>query len=86
MCIWKSFHGMKINESKHMVTSPDKLKFGLTCHYVKAEMVPEEMRNMGDLGLDPANAYDGDLQLYEDTLGILMPQALPETKVSSRNY
>lgn len=24
------------------------------------------MRSMGDLTLDPANAYDGDLELYKD--------------------
>ncbi|CAF9907780.1 MAG: hypothetical protein ALECFALPRED_003886 [Alectoria fallacina] len=51
---------------EHMVTPTDKLRFGLTCRYVKPEMVPENMRSMGDLTLDPANAYDGDLELYKD--------------------
>lgn len=55
---------MDADESQHMVTPTDKLRFGLTCRYVKPEMVPEAMRSMGDLTLDPAKAYDGDLELY----------------------
>lgn len=49
-----------------MVSPTDKLRFGLTCRYVKPEMVPEDMRTLGDFNLDSANAYDGDLKLYED--------------------
>ena len=49
-----------------MVSPTDKLRFGLTCRYVKPEMVPQDMRSLGDLTLDPANAYDGDLKIYED--------------------
>ena len=29
-------------------------------------MVPEDMRTLGDLTLDPAKAYDGDLALYDE--------------------
>ncbi len=29
-------------------------------------MVPEDMRSMGDITLDPAKAYDGDLELYKN--------------------
>ena len=29
-------------------------------------MVSEDMRSMGDLTLDPADAYDGDLELYDN--------------------
>lgn len=29
-------------------------------------MVDEDQRAKGDLSLDPTNAYDGDLQVYED--------------------
>ena len=29
-------------------------------------MVPEDMRSLGDLTLDPKKAYDGDLALYKD--------------------
>ena len=49
-----------------MVVPTDKLRFGLTCRYVKPEMVPEHMRSMGDFTLDPSNAYDGDLTLYKN--------------------
>ena len=49
-----------------MVAPTDKLRFGLTCRFVKPEFVPEGMRSMGDLTLDPAQAYDGDLALYEN--------------------
>lgn len=49
-----------------MVVPTDKLRFGLTCRYVKPEMVPEDMRSLGDFTLDPTNVYDGDLELYKD--------------------
>ena len=49
-----------------MVTPTDKLRFGLTCRYVKPEMVPEDMRSLGDFTLDPADPYDGDVKLYDD--------------------
>ena len=49
-----------------MVTPTDKLRFVLTCRFVKPEMVPEDMRSLGDFSLDPANAYDGDVKLYDD--------------------
>ena len=83
MCIWKFLDGLKINESKHMVTPTDKLRFGLTCRYVKPGMVPEEMRNMGDLELDPAAAYDGDLQLYEDHMKIYNAGLVPKRRITS---
>lgn len=49
-----------------MVFPTDKLRFGLTCRYVKPEMVPEAMQSLGDFTLDPANPYDGDLKIYEE--------------------
>ena len=49
-----------------MVAPTDKLRFGLTCRFVKPEFVPEGMRTLGDLTVDPAKAYDGDLALYDD--------------------
>ena len=49
-----------------MVAPTDKLRFGLTCRFVKPEFVPEDMRTLGDLTVDPAKAYDGDLALYDD--------------------
>ena len=49
-----------------MVAPTDKLRFGLTCRNVKPEFVPEDMRTLGDLIVDPAKAYDGDLALYDD--------------------
>ena len=48
-----------------MVAPTDKLRFGLTCRFVKPEFVPEDMRTLGDLTVNPANAYDGDLPLYD---------------------
>ena len=49
-----------------MVAPTDKLRFGLTCRFVKPEMVPENMRTLGDITLDPAKAYNGDIPLYSD--------------------
>ena len=49
-----------------MVAPTDKLRFGLTCRFVKPQCVPEDMRTLGDLTVDPAKAYDGDLALYDD--------------------
>ena len=64
-----------------MVTPTDKLRFGLTCRYVKPEMVPEGMRTMGDLVLDPTNAYDGDLQLYEDHMKEYSAGLVPKKRI-----
>lgn len=82
MCIRKFFSRLKINESKHMVTPTDKLRFGLTCRYVKPEMVPEGMRNMGDFELNPSKAYDGDLKLYEEHMEKFMAGLVPKKRIA----
>ena len=43
-----------------------ELRFALTGRYVKPEKVDKSQRSKGDLNLDPEDAYDGDLQVYQD--------------------
>lgn len=43
-----------------------ELRFGLTCRYIKPEMIPVDQHSKADIDLDPAKAYDGDLQIYQD--------------------
>lgn len=66
-----------------MVTPTDKLRFGLTCRYVKPEMVPEDLRSLGDFTLDPANAYDGDLELYEDHMKKYKARNITKKRIAS---
>ena len=42
------------------------LRFALTCRHIKPETVPENLRHNGDIDLDEANPYDGDMDLWED--------------------
>lgn len=68
---------------EHMVTPTDKMRFGLTCRYVKPEMVPEDMRSLGDFTLDPADAYDGDLELYKDHMEKYEASKVTKRRVAS---
>ena len=43
-----------------------QLRFALTGRYVKPDKVDKSQRSKGDLNLDPADAYDGDVKVYED--------------------
>lgn len=64
-----------------MVAPTDKLRFGLTCRYVKPEFVPEDMQTLGDLVVDPTKAYDGDLALYDDHMKKYNAKKVPKRTI-----
>ena len=62
-----SMHGAKMQlYYEHEVVPTHELRFGLTGRFVIPEKVAEDQRSKGELDLDPNDAYDGDLQVYED--------------------
>ena len=48
------------------MTSINQLRFGLTCRYVKPEMIDAQLHSKGDLDIDPTKAYDGDLKAFDE--------------------
>ena len=51
---------------QHQVLPDDKLRFALTCRYIKPKEVPASEHWKGDYDANIVAEYDGDLEAFEE--------------------
>ena len=60
-------HGAEMQKFfEHSIIPEGKLRFGLTCRYIKPEQIPESEHWKGEFNIDPAESYTGDVDLTAD--------------------